>query len=135
MLPWINKCRQNSTQDLNLLHELKKVLLLAQREEKFVISKDDPKVMMPTDEFMEKKHARFVMPEEAKKNVDAQHAMVKGLNRKRREQRHSPKRSSLMGSSNLERIKNESKMAMQGTVPWLQATPKDNFNIGKNPTV
>mmetsp|Transcript_24946 Transcript_24946/g.33412 ORF Transcript_24946/g.33412 Transcript_24946/m.33412 type:complete len:142 (+) Transcript_24946:1411-1836(+) len=66
LLPWINKCRQNSTQNLNLLHELKKVALLKTSEEKFVIHKDDPKSLMPSDEFMEKKHARFVMPEKAK---------------------------------------------------------------------
>jgi len=52
------------------MHELKKVTLLSSREEKFVINKDDPKfkAMMPSDEFMEKKHARFVVPDEAKRH-------------------------------------------------------------------
>ena len=72
LLPWINKCRQNTTQNQNLLHELKKVTLISSKEEKFIIHKDDPKAMMPSDEFMEKKHARFVMPQEAKnKNEQA----------------------------------------------------------------
>lgn len=62
MLPWINKCRQNNTQDQNLLHELRKVKLLSKKEEKFYINKGDDKDKMPTDEFLEKKHARFVIP-------------------------------------------------------------------------
>lgn len=41
--------------------------LLSSKEEKFVIHKDDPKVLMPSDEFMEKKHVRFVIPDDAKK--------------------------------------------------------------------
>jgi len=53
MLPWINKARQNSTKNLNLLHELRKVKLLSSVEDKFEIHKSDPKDLMPTDEFLE----------------------------------------------------------------------------------
>lgn len=65
MLPWINKCRQNNTKDQNLLHELRKIKLLSTKEEKFYINKGDDKEKVPTDEFLEKKHARFVVPQEA----------------------------------------------------------------------
>lgn len=62
MLPWINKARQNSTQNLNLLHELRKVTILSTKEEKFEVSKGDGG---PSDEFLEERHARFVTPDEA----------------------------------------------------------------------
>ena len=41
MLPWINKARSNSTQDLNLLHELKKVTYLSSKEEKYTLNKGE----------------------------------------------------------------------------------------------
>jgi len=38
------------------------VTLLSTREEKFCIKKGDDPEMVPTDAFLETKHARFVMP-------------------------------------------------------------------------
>ena len=83
MLPWINKARQNTTQNLNLLHELRKVTLLSVSEDKFLINKGDDKEKMPTDAFLEKKHARFVVPEEAYKKTYIQGEFMAHLDKKR----------------------------------------------------
>ena len=62
LLPWINKARQNTTVNNNLLHELRKVTLISTKEEKFRVGKDN---FHETDELLENRHARFVEPEEA----------------------------------------------------------------------
>ena len=62
LLPWINKARKNSTKNQNLLHELRKVQVLSSTEERLLYSKGVDMDSMPTDEFLEQKHARFVVP-------------------------------------------------------------------------
>ena len=68
MLPWINKARQNSTKNLTLLHELRKVKVLSTHTDRQYFNKGDDMNDMPDDEFLAKKHARFVIPEEAEKH-------------------------------------------------------------------
>ena len=81
MLPWINKARQNSTQNLNLLHELRKVTILSTKEEKFEVTKGDGG---PSDEFLEERHARFVIPDEAASKKEVQGSIVHGLNERKK---------------------------------------------------
>ena len=81
MLPWINKARKNSTKNQNLLHELRKVTLLSNKEEKFPIKKGDDPETVPSDEFLETKHARFVISNFAddEDNFDISEVQNKGF--------------------------------------------------------
>ena len=77
MIPWISKARANSTKNTNLLHELNKVAVLGSKEEKFVFRKGDDPDDIPSDEFLAKKHARFVVPAEAEKKWTLKDALEK----------------------------------------------------------
>ena len=68
MLAWMNKARQNATNNTNLLHELRKVTIVMQKEE--II---DPTHVQSTD------LARFVLPDETNHEANMQEAVKKNL--------------------------------------------------------
>ena len=78
--PWLQKARVNQTKNQNIMHELRKVTLLSSKEEKYTVSKEDHRQGESDDEdggqrdymesMMNKKKARFVMPEEAQERLN-----------------------------------------------------------------
>ena len=66
MMPWLKQARTNSTHDLKLLHELKKVTYLSSKEEKYTLYKGQDDV----EQMMQNRKARFITPDDAlSKNV------------------------------------------------------------------
>ena len=82
--------------------------LLSKSESKFYINKGDDKDHVPTDEFLEKKHARFVVPEEALETGRKHSEMIKGLDRKR-----SLLPAQKQTSTNLSMLKRQSTLAIR----------------------
>ena len=70
-----------------MLHELRKVTILSTKEDKFEIAKGEGG---PSDEFLEERHARFVIPDEAASKKEVQGSIVHGLNEKKKSTITSP---------------------------------------------
>ena len=60
-MPWLNKARQNTTENLNLIHELNKVKILSSKIERIVLEKGDEDALLRED-LTSKTEARFVLP-------------------------------------------------------------------------
>jgi len=58
------------------------VQILSQTEDKFQVQKDGSKSDMPSDEFLEKKHARFVTPSNKQKHSEQQDLLLAQKKRK-----------------------------------------------------
>lgn len=83
--------------------------LLSKQEEKFYINKGDNKESVPTDAFLEKRHARFVIPEDAQETARKYNDVLKGLNKKK-----TLLLDSKPMSTNLTMLKRQSTLALRG---------------------
>ena len=99
------------------MHELAKVTLLSKEESKFYINKGDDKEHVPTDEFLEKRHARFVIPEDAQETTRKHQEFIKGLNKKKLDNKALP-------STNLTMLKKQSTLVMRDAYNSISPMPE-----------
>ena len=68
---WIDKARYNKTKDKELIHELKKIVVLEKSEEPIETGVNDVR-----GDIVQQKRARFVLPEDTKKSLEFQHSII-----------------------------------------------------------